>query len=139
MMQVLLLGHTYQYIKHNCQRCCPIDINVLLKYNLHLVDYLCEENDADFVYNLYRNKNALRPWEWSFAKDNYYDIIVDCMGSINWNSNKDQYKYIDDLLTTIKRVLKPNGIFISSFGIYTKTSETLTFEPKTRNGYKYIY
>jgi hypothetical protein len=46
--------------------------------------------------------------------------------------------YNDELINTIFRILRINGIFYSYFGIYTKTNNELLFEPKILNGYKYI-
>lgn len=147
-MTTLILGHLYDYNK-SCIRCSPIDVELWYDKPFKCVDFMCDKESTDFVYDIYRSIDYRSDekgikyngyWVWKFTEDNSYDIIIDCTGSINWDRQRQQYKNNDELLKTISRVLRLNGIFYSHFGIYTKTSnKTLSFEPKKLNGYKYIY
>lgn len=140
LMATLILGHLYGYTK-NIIRCSPIDVDFWYDKEFKCVDYKCCKNTTDFNYDIYRSidyrfdEKGIKYdgfWVWKFVEDNSYDIIIDCTGSINWDKQKNQYKYNDELLKTIIRVLRTNGI-------YTKTNNgILLFEPKKRNGYQYI-
>jgi SAM-dependent methyltransferase len=148
-MTTLILGHTYRMNNKDIDiRCSPIDIELWLYKPFTCVDYLCNPDDTDIVYDLYRSvdyrfcEKGIKYdgfWVWKFAEDESYDIIIDCMGSIKWCVNRTNYKHDKELLDTIKRILKPNGKFYSYFGIYTKLANSkLSFEAKKLNGYKYV-
>ena len=145
-MKTLILGHSYYYKKSSIS-CSPIDVDLWYDKPFDCVNFCCGKETTDFVYDIfhsvdYRFENKIKYvgfWVWKFAEDNSYDIIIDCTGSINWNRDKTEYKYQDELLKTILRVLTTNGIFYSYFGIYTKTNNgTLLFEPKNTYGYRYV-
>lgn len=140
-MSTLILGHEH-YMKPENIRCSPIDPNLWYNKPFTAVSFMCEKDDTDIVYDLYGKKKDNKHWDWNFAEDNSYDTIVDCMGSISWeglNRGK-KYRFQDELLETILRVLKINGKFYSHFGIYTKINETnLEFEPKERAFGSYRY
>ena len=136
-MDTLILGHTFYYAKSSV-RCSPIDVNLWYDKPFKCVDFMCDNSDADFVYDIYRSidyrvdppikYNA--PWVWKFADDESYDTIIDCTGIIHFIRQKNKYRQHDALLRTILRVLKPNGIFYSYSGKYTKTNDNqLIVEP----------
>ncbi len=142
-MTTLILGLGYSY--YNDIRCSPIDPELYRNKPFIGVDLICA---ADIRYDLYHscdyryNKkgdmyNKYGYWYWKFAEDNSYEIIIDTIGQCAfWNRNKKCYNNQDELLKTICRVLKPNGIFYSYNGIYMKKDDkTLYFEAKECNGY----
>jgi hypothetical protein len=135
-MTTLILGHSYYYTKDNV-RCSPVDVNSWYDKPFDCVDFMCDKETTDFVYDIfrsidYRYENKISYdgfWVWKFAEDNSYDIIIDCTGAILLNKPKKEYRYQNDLLKTILRVLRPNGIFHSFFGSYKKQNDTLSFTP----------
>ena len=160
-MSTLILGHEFHYRIEGI-RCSPIDPKLWYFKPFTCVSYVCTKNDTNIVYDLINSKDYRFTketkwpkmcqqfikydgyWVWKFAEDNSYDMIIDCMGSISWDrstGNPDTYKYKfqDELLKTILRILKQGGKFYSAFGIYTKINDlTLDFEKKERSGYQYI-
>lgn len=155
-MTTLILGHEYQYNKTGL-RCSPINPDLWYDKPYTCVDHHCNNDETDIVYDLFSSidyrftsendwikakKDGIKydgHWVWKFAEDNSYDTIIDCMGSITWDRSLNQYKFQDELLKTLLRVLKINGKFYCSFGIYEKINETtLDFIKKERNGYELI-
>lgn len=136
LMDTLILGHVFSYNKSNI-RCSPIDVNVWYDKPFKCVDFMCDKSDADFVYDLirsidYRFYPPIKyngPWVWKFAEDESYDTIIDCTGRVNFSGQTNKYRQQNALLKTILRVLKPNGIFYSYSGKYTKTNNQLMVEP----------
>ena len=126
-MSTLILGHTHEYPKESIH-CSPIDVNKWYNTPFHCVDFWCNKDSCDFVYDIYRSVDKKSYWKWTFAEDNSYDTIIDCTGSIHWKqpfTKTRRYSHHDDLLTTITRVLKDNGKFFSYVGIYTKRDGVL--------------
>ena len=158
-ISTLILGHMRHYEPHLIS-CSPIDTNLWINDNFTCVDYHCNKDSTDIVYDLFNSidyrfcksstfskEDAIKyegHWVWKFAENNSYDRIIDCIGNMHWdkssgNPDTFKYKHHDELLKTILRILKPDGKFYSPFGIYTKISNTeLVFEKKERNGYQYI-
>lgn len=147
-MKTLILGQSYPSEIYDI-RCSPIDVELWYNKPFDCVDFMCDKETTDFVYDIFRSvdyrfENEIKYngfWVWKFAEDNSYDIIIDCTGSIHWEKPKikKRYKFNDELLKTISRVLRTNGTFYSYFGIYTKTiNGNLLFEPKNLNGYQYV-
>jgi hypothetical protein len=145
-VKTLILGHIRNQYPINNIRCSPIDVNLWYNKPYHCVDCIVDEgDDVDFVYDLYNGKFVSKGeeasfkgkprsgkqirWIWSFAKDNSYDMIVDCMGCIYVRK---EYMCQDDLLETIIRVLTIGGVFYSRIGQFTKIEEdSLIFEPNS--------
>lgn len=128
-----MLGHKRGYPK-DWIRCSPIDVNLWYDKPFKCVDFLCSKESADFVYDIYRSidyrfdEKGIKYhgfWVWEFAENESYDIIIDCTGCINWDKSNHQYKHNDELLKTILRVLKPNGVFYGRFYKYTKINDEL--------------
>lgn len=160
-MSTLILGHEFDY-RMEYIRCSPIDTKLWYFKPFICVSYHCNKDGTNIVYDLINSKDYRFTketewtkiykqfikydghWVWKFAENNSYDMIVDCMGSISWDrttGSPDTYKYKfqDELLTTILRILKQGGKFYSAFGIYTKLNDfQLDFEKKERSEYQYI-
>ena len=123
-MDTLILGHTFYYDKSSV-RCSPIDVQLWYDNPFKCVDFMCDNSDADFVYDIFRSIDyRFDPpikynahWVWKFADDESYDTIIDCTGTIHWDKSRNTYRHNDHLIKTIIRVLKPNGIFYSHFEI----------------------
>jgi hypothetical protein len=145
-MKTLILGHIYNFKKDDV-RCSPIDVDLWYDKPFDCVDFMCDKEETTFLYDIYhsidyRFDKKIRynePWVWKFAKNNSYDIIIDCTGLGAWDRKRQEYRACSFLLKTILRVLRINGIFYSYAGIYTKNpDETLSFEPKKLYGFRYV-
>ena len=130
----LILGHGRKYSEDpiNGCRCSPIDVKEWL-YD----PYVCVDNirdiEPDIVYDLvrsidygtkytwgdepYMNLSAKPRCKWTFAEDETYERVIDCVGANlqistrDHGTHPDKYKYGQDILQEICRVLKPHGIF----------------------------
>lgn len=53
-MKTLILGHLYNYKKTDI-RCSPIDVELWYDKPFDCVDFMCDEETTDFVYDIYRS------------------------------------------------------------------------------------
>lgn len=135
-MTTLVLGHERIYPKTWIHH-SPIDVNLWYDKPFKCVDFMCDKKDTDIMYDLYNSidysfdRKVKHPgiWNWTFAEDNSYDTIIDCIGPAYWDKNTDQYRQQPALLKTILRVLKPNGIFYGMKYSYTKINNELHKSP----------
>ena len=67
-METLILGHMYYY-KKELIRCSPIDVDLWYDKPFKCVDFWCDKNDADFVYNIFQSI------DYRFVDDDFFEPI----------------------------------------------------------------
>ena len=100
-MKTLVLGHGRTY-KQEQIRCSPIKVDEWFNEPFDSVDDL-DVIEPDIIFNLRK--------EWTFAKHNSYDRIIDCTGGALQMGHSGNRPVSSFILDQVKRILTPYGLF----------------------------